>query len=591
MTGKPSYEDLEQRIIKLESESMRNKLIEEALRERVKELNCLYSIADFIEKVDVLEELLQHVVNQMPYGWYYPEHACAKIIFNDQEFKTTNYQVTTWKLSSPLMVRGRPFGVVEVGYLEEKPGRDEGPFLKEERVLINAIAERLGHVIERKQTEKALQESEEKFRTLFENSSSAMAIIERDTTISMVNREYCKIGLFEEKEVIGKSWTTQIPPEDIERLKEYNQKRLIDPKSAPDHYEFSFYRRDGKIRHSLMSVAMIPTSQKIICSFVDITERKQVEEALRKSKEEYSLLIEMLPIAVSIDTQGKIVYVNPAFLTLFKASAPEQVIGMSLTDFASPELFDTVENRRRVMIEEKRTLPPLELNLRCMDGTFITVVSIPMPVIFQEQPAVLEALYDITERKRSEIELQKAHKLLQIQVAEIEGLQSKLKSQVIRDPLTGLYNRRYLEETLDREFARASREGIPIGIVMIDIDHFKEANDTYGHKAGDLILQALGNLLLGGIRTGDIACRYGGDEFLLILPQASKSITAERAEQWRFGFESLNIICDNNILHNTISLGIAVFPEDGMTAEALIHAADQALYRAKALGRDRIVLS
>ncbi|MDQ5986852.1 MAG: hypothetical protein CSYNP_02585 [Syntrophus sp. SKADARSKE-3] len=129
----------------------------------------------------------------------------------------------------------------------------------------------------RKRVEEALRESEEKFRTIFENSSAAMAIIEKDTTISMVNKEYLKIGLFEEKDVVGKSWTNQIPPEDMERLKEYNRQRLIDPKSAPDSYEFTFYRKDGEIRHSLISVAMIPTSQKIVCSFIDITERKQAE--------------------------------------------------------------------------------------------------------------------------------------------------------------------------------------------------------------------------------------------------------------------------------------------------------------------------
>lgn len=149
---------------------------------------------------------------------------------------------------------------------------------------VTSIAVLSYDITEHKLTEEALRESEEKFRTIFENSSSAMAIIERDTTISMVNREYCKLGLFDEMDIIGKSWTAQIPPGDLERLKEYNRRRLIDPNSAPDHYEFTFYRKDGEIRHSLMSVAIIPTSQKIICSFVDITERKQAEESLEEER-------------------------------------------------------------------------------------------------------------------------------------------------------------------------------------------------------------------------------------------------------------------------------------------------------------------
>jgi len=155
--------------------------------------------------------------------------------------------------------------------------RRHNQFTPEMIRFFEGLGASIGIALSRKQADEALRESEEKFRTIFENSSSAMAIISRDTTISMVNREYCKIGLFEEKDVIGKSWTAQIPPGDRERLKEYNRQRLIDPKSAPDHYEFTFYRKDGNIRHSLMSVAIIPTSQNIVCSFVDITDRKQAE--------------------------------------------------------------------------------------------------------------------------------------------------------------------------------------------------------------------------------------------------------------------------------------------------------------------------
>ena len=142
-------------------------------------------------------------------------------------------------------------------------------------------------ITERKITEAALKESEDKFRTIFENSSSAMAIIERDTTISMVNKEYCRIGHYEEKDVIGMSWTKQIPPEDLERLEEYNREKLINPKNAPGNYEFSFYRKDGEIRNGLISVAVLPNSQKIVASFVDITERKRAEEALRESEQRY----------------------------------------------------------------------------------------------------------------------------------------------------------------------------------------------------------------------------------------------------------------------------------------------------------------
>jgi PAS domain S-box-containing protein/putative nucleotidyltransferase with HDIG domain len=135
----------------------------------------------------------------------------------------------------------------------------------------------------RKQMEDALKESEDKFRSIFENSSSAMAIIERDTTISMVNKEYCRISLYDEKDVIGMSWTKQIPPEDLKRLDDYNRERRINPNNAPSNYEFSFYRKDGEIRNALISVAILPKAREVVASFVDITERKQAEAKLQQT--------------------------------------------------------------------------------------------------------------------------------------------------------------------------------------------------------------------------------------------------------------------------------------------------------------------
>ena len=171
-------------------------------------------------------------------------------------------------------------------------------------------------------------------------------------------------------------------------------------------------------------------------------------------------------------------------------------------------------------------------------------------------------------------------------------LLSSLREQSIRDPLTGMYNRRYMEETLEREILRASRRKEPLGVIMLDIDHFKKFNDTYGHQAGDTVLQTLGQFLTTSIRGEDIACRYGGEEFILLLPGAGLEDTRKRAEELREKVHYLDVTFQGELLKTvTFSLGVSVFPQHGNAGEQLIQNADLALYRAKAEGRDRVAVA
>ena len=167
-------------------------------------------------------------------------------------------------------------------------------------------------------------------------------------------------------------------------------------------------------------------------------------------------------------------------------------------------------------------------------------------------------------------------------------LRETLRSQAIRDPLTGLFNRRYLEETMERELHRVKRQGLPLGVVMMDLDHFKQYNDTFGHSAGDELLSALGSLLTSHIRGEDIACRYGGEEFLLILPGASLEIALKRAESLRLAVKEMHQHYPG-LKPTSLSLGVAVYPDHGNTGLQLIQSADAALYRAKKAGRDRVM--
>lgn len=171
-------------------------------------------------------------------------------------------------------------------------------------------------------------------------------------------------------------------------------------------------------------------------------------------------------------------------------------------------------------------------------------------------------------------------------------LRETLKYQSVRDPLTGLFNRRHMEEALQRELLRATRNGNSVAVLMTDIDHFKRFNDAFGHEAGDVLLRDLGALLAAEIRGGDIACRYGGEEFLLILADTDLASASERAAKLQQQVRNLQVHYRGETLGRiTLSLGVASFPRHGATVSEIVTAADRALYKAKASGRDRVVVA
>lgn len=179
---------------------------------------------------------------------------------------------------------------------------------------------------------------------------------------------------------------------------------------------------------------------------------------------------------------------------------------------------------------------------------------------------------------------------LQERLLEVEELQQQLKEQATRDHLTGLYNRRYLDETLKRELARQERSGGSLSVILIDVDLFKEVNDSFGHHAGDEILIALGTLLLAKTRSLDTVYRYGGDEFVVLLPDATPEEALRRGVELRQSFAAQSFIFQNQTLHISLSLGVASFPKNARTIEGLLRAADKALYVSK-ISRGQVTLS
>jgi len=213
----------------------------------------------------------------------------------------------------------------------------------------------------------------------------------------------------------------------------------------------------------------------------------------------------------------------------------------------------------------------------------LAVVALQNARLFEQSQTELEF------RRKTEIELRNANQLLQLQMERTELLQEKLEELAVRDSLTNLFNRRYLHEMLEVEFARSTRSQTSLAILMMDSDHLKDINDKYGHKAGDEFLMYIANVVRENIRVGDIACRYGGDEFVVVLGNVTEDIAFERAEKLRESIFSHQIIHSNERVSASVSIGIAMFPVHGSSGEILLQKADLALYAAKRMGKNKVL--
>ncbi|MEW6403951.1 MAG: sensor domain-containing diguanylate cyclase [Chloroflexota bacterium] len=293
---------------------------------------------------------------------------------------------------------------------------------------------------------------------------------------------------------------------------------------------------------------------------------------------------------VITDRTGTCIWVNPAF-TRVSGYSSEEMIGHKLSKLKSGvqdeafyrNLWQTIlggdewhgeivnKNKAGQFYIEEMTIAPVR-NERGEITHFIAIKQ------------------DISDRKQSEIHLKDANRRLEFQMAEIQALQEQLREQAIRDPLTGLYNRRFLEETLDREIAHARRDEQSLCIAMLDVDNFKGFNDRYGHKAGDMVLKSLGEILQANTRKTDVSCRYGGEEFLVVMPNASIEGARRRAHHWRKAFQLLQNSFNGQELQATISIGVAAFPTHGQDGEEVMNAADRALYESKRRGKNRVTV-
>lgn len=322
---------------------------------------------------------------------------------------------------------------------------------------------------------------------------------------------------------------------------------------------------------------------------------QELEQQVRdadKSKRLLNAVLDAIPIRVFWkDPNSRYLGCNRHFAQDNGLSSSEEIRGH--TDFdLMPECAFALQNFAHTVISTGQSLLDQEGMMTTRDGkhTHISLNHVPLLESDGSVIGIVGAYEDISQRKHTLDALQEAKVRLEAKLAEIEALQSKLQQEAVRDPLTGLYNRRYLAETLDVMLAQAMRNNMSLSAVMIDIDHFKAINDTFGHPTGDEALKRLALFLSTQARTSDIVCRLGGEEFLILMMGASGENAQIKLDKYRNDFSKTTIRYQNHALQMTFSAGIAVYPRHADNSAQLLEYADAALYQAKNTGRNRVVV-
>ena len=405
------------------------------LKERVKELNCLYAIAQIAESPGLTsDELYQGVANLLPASWQYPEITSARIVIDGKVLETANYRDSQWRQTSDVQVYGTKAGTVEVNYLEEKPQIDEGPFLKEERLLIDAVAERLGRITERKQAEEELRKhrehleelvqertaelrkAQERLSGIYDSSKDAIGYANLEGVLLDVNDSFSKLTGYSKEELLaGKKYQDLTPKE----YQEYEANIIgeILRTGQPAEYEKEYVRKDGSRVPILLTTFLVREVDGkpigVAAILKDVTERKRAAATLRESEQKYRTLTETInDIVFTIDREGGFTYLSPRFDEL-TGYLQEDLIGHSFTEVLAPEYREsTVDRFRRGLSGE--TIPLYEVELLFKDGKRLPVEFDVSPLLGAEGQTIgrLGVARDITERKRAEEALRESEEKL-----------------------------------------------------------------------------------------------------------------------------------------------------------------------------------
>jgi PAS domain S-box-containing protein len=380
------------------------------LNERTKELACLYGMSRLVEKPGItLEEIVRGTVNLLPPAYQYPDITCARIVFESQEFATENFRETRWKQQAEIIVSEKKAGFVQVCYLEEKLTIGEGPFLKEERDLIDATAERLGRIIERIKTQEVLKSSEKRLRVLFDEAPDAYYLNDLRGHLIDGNRAAEELTGYRKSELIGKNFLELhlLPRNQTQKAAKLLALNALGRSTGPD--EFVLNRKDGS--QVSVEIRTVPTKidgKTVVLGIArDVTQRKKDEKVILENQKKFEGLFTRNPEAtVYLDQDFRVQDINSRFSSLFEYSL-EEIKGKCINDVIVPEnMIDEAE-----MLDDKAVEAYVYRDtVRVKKDKSLIPVSVSVaPILIQGQPVGYISVYkDISQLKKTEEELQKA---------------------------------------------------------------------------------------------------------------------------------------------------------------------------------------
>lgn len=433
-------------------------------------------------------------------------------------------------------------------------------------------------------TSEKLKTSEELFRTMVEIMPFALTLTSvDDNSILYINTKTEELFKTKKTETIGKPVTDYFSNPENRNLIIQDIKQ---GKSILDR-EIEYKRQDNSIFSGLLTmVETVYNGQEVLLSCVtDITEQKILQQSISKSEKMLRNLMDAIPDLVSVsDLHGNITFLNKSIFnilgyTLEDKSLPNNILSL----LSEKDIIKATSNMEKMLAEE---LGPIEYSEIKKDGTLIDV-EVNGTILrneYNEPFSMVFVTRDITERKKIQEKLKKSKEEIEKINNELLEINTILHGKSIRDGLTNLYNHQYINELLELEIAKANNFNTSICILMLDIDFFKRVNDNFGHQIGDKVLVTLSNLIELNVREFDLVGRYGGEEFIAILPDITLDTAYKIADKIRLSIQNFDFeLLDLNV---TISIGLTEYNSE--SAKSLINRADTLLYQSKNNGRNRI---